>query len=323
LLNTFDLQSKAGSECKHLTVARVNADMLRMNTHAKPGRSALEAPMAEGWAAVLAYAMVVLVFVGDWLTPASFVVGEGYEVPVLFAALKGSRRLTIFTIALSSFGIALCWFVDLAQAGYVLSNARVSNRIFSLVSVWIVGGLALGIQAGAQNAAPLDAERALRRESALSAGLDRFAAALSSGTTVQALTSEAPRLLGAAAAVWCPAQGDGPFWATLEGAREAKILDVKPSASFDALMQRLSSQSSVEVVGAAETIDYLVGRPLGCERALAVPVGDGSKVAGVVFATLDQAVPSDLTLLEASNFAKFAGTALRAQSGNQLAHSAG
>ncbi len=280
-------------------------------------------PLTLPWAAVVAYSMVVLVFIGDWITPATVVVGVGYEIPVVYAALKGSQRLTLFTVVLATVGIAICAYIDFAQGNFQYDDARVANRLFSLASVWIVGALALVVQRNANLTERQWNERALRRETSLSTGMDRVMTALSTGTTIQALTGEAPELLDAEAAVWCSTQGDGMFWAALEPGSEAKVLEVKPSASFETLLRRLSAQSSVEVVSAAESIDYLVGRPLGHKDALAIPVGDGSQIVGVVFAAVELTKPSARALVEASNFAKFASTALRAQAGNQLAHHAG
>ena len=116
-----------------------------MNTPVEQLCRELEAPIPSQWAAVIAYALVVFVFLGDWFTPASVVVGLGYEAPVLFAAFKGTKRLTISTLVLSSLGIAFGWLVDLVQASFQFSDERIENRLISLVSLWIVGSLALAL----------------------------------------------------------------------------------------------------------------------------------------------------------------------------------
>jgi hypothetical protein len=257
--------------------------------------------------------MVVLVFIGDWFTPAAVVIALGYEAPVLLAALKGTQRLTISTICLGSFGIALGWFVDLAQASFQYSDTRLANRIFSLISVWIVGYLALLIQRNAERMEAVGAQRALRRESALAAGMDRIIAALSPATTIRALIGEAPRMLEATAAAWCSLERGGASWIMLDGSSEPRALSVEPSATFDALLKEAQSHRSVEVVSAAESIDFLAGKSLGGKEALAIPIGDGSKIVGVVFTAVGAPRSDDRALVEAGNFAKFATTALHAK----------
>jgi hypothetical protein len=292
--------------------------MLNMNAQlSRPGWN-LETPISPELAAVVAYGMVVLVFLGDWFTPAAVVIALGYEAPVLFAALKGTQRLTTLTIVLASFGIGLGWLIDLAQASFQFSDTRIANRIFSLISVWIVGALALLIQRSAERTESLGLERSLRRENALSSGMDRVISALSPGTTVQALIGAAPQMLEAPAAVWCSTQPGGAFWLAVRGAPEATTLAPKAPGSFDELLlARLRTQRSVEIVAAAETIDYLTGKTYGSKNALAIPIGDGSEIVGVVFAAITSPRIEDRALIEAENFAKFATTAMRAHQANQ------
>ena len=290
------------------------ADIPNMNARAhRPGWS-IESPISPELAAVAAFGMVVLVFVGDWFTSAAVVIALGYEAPVLFAALKGTQRLTTLTIVLASFGIGLGWLVDLAQASFQLADTRIENRVFSLISVWIVGALALLIQRNAARTELLNSERSLRRENALSAGMDRVISALYSGTTVQALIVAAPQMLEAPVAVWYSTQPLGATWLAVRGESDAKVLDVKPSGAFNALIARLRSQRSVEIVSAAETIGHLTGQPCESKNALAIPIGAGSE--NVVFAAVESARVEKRALVEADSFAKFATTVMEAHQAN-------
>jgi hypothetical protein len=268
-------------------------------------------PIPHRWAAVLAYSMVVLVFLGDWFSPTSVVIDVAYEAPVVFAALKGSRQLTIMTVLLGSIAIFLGWFMDLAQASFAFSEDRIENRLLSMVSLLIVGSLAIVIQRNAQRAGHLEAERALLREEKLSLAVGRVMAALSTGSTITAITGEAPNVLEASAAVWCPTQHDGTFWLTMGGDDEVKPLYVPRTANFESLLQRLCFQRSVQVVSAAETIDFLIGRSLGFQDALAIPVGDASTTLGIIFAAVDSTRIDHGTLLAAGNFARFACSAMQ------------
>ena len=283
-----------------------------MNEHAharQPGWS-LENPISPELAAIVAYGMVVLIFVGDWFTSTAVVIALGYEAPVVFAALKGTRRLTALTIALASFGIALGWLVDLAQASFQFADTRIENRVFSLISVWIVGALALLIQRNAARTELLDSERAVRREDALSLAMDRVISALSSGTMVQALIAAAPQMLQAPVAVWYSTQPLGASWVAVRGASDATALKLRPSGPLDALIERLQLKRSIEIVSAEETIGYLTGHPCGSKSALAIPVGAGSE--SIVFAAVESARVEDRALIEATNFAKFATTVIQA-----------
>jgi hypothetical protein len=273
------------------------------------------------WAALIAYSAVVLVFCVDWITPATVVIGVGYEAPVVFAALKGNSRLTMSVVLLSSFGIALGWMIDLMQASFQYSDARIANRLLTLISVWIVGSLAIYIQRGAQHAEEFEADRTLRRETTLSSSMDRVMSALSPGNTIEALAAEAPRMLEAVATVWCSTEADGAFWGALAGDSEAKALDVKASGNFAALLQRLKAQRSVDIVSAAATIDYLFGKDLGCRSALAIPIECASNVVGVVFAAVAAPEIGDRAIVEAGNFAKFASISVQqSRYVDQLAH---
>lgn len=90
-----------------------------------------------------AYALVLLIFFMDWVTPALVAVGLAYQAPVVFAGLKGTRRLTIQVMMLGLFGLTLGWAMDLAADSYHFSAERIENRLLSVLSLLIVGCLTL------------------------------------------------------------------------------------------------------------------------------------------------------------------------------------
>ncbi|MBD5654082.1 MAG: hypothetical protein IAI50_02735 [Candidatus Eremiobacteraeota bacterium] len=263
------------------------------------------------WAAVVAYSMVVVVFLGDWFSPAPVVVDVAYAAPVAFAALKGTSRLTTLTVLLGLFGIVLGWFVDLAQASFQFSDVRIENRLLSALSLMIVGVLSIVIQRSARREAWLDSQRARQNGNAFSAAVDRIMSTISLGTTVEAITGEASRIMGAGAAVWCSIQRDGRVVAATDGAWDAKAVFVHPSESFDSLLRRLASKRSVETVNASESIDFLLGKSAGAEKALALPIGHSATNSAILFIALQGADVDDATLIAAYNFARFASNAIQ------------
>jgi len=282
-----------------------------MNGHAPVPLLGPGSPAPRHWVALLSYAMVVFVFIGDWVIPDPVIADIAYEAPVVFAVLQGTQRLTILTMLLGCVGIFLGWYIDLASAGFVVSQLRITNRLLSLVSLLIVGSLALQLQRNAKRAELLDAERALARELAVTAALDRVMATSTPDGTIRAIAGEIPALLETKAAVWCSARPEGPNWEALDGAAGPTALSaVKPSAGFDALMERLSSQRTVQIVKAGESIDYLTGKPQGGECALAIPVPAAAGIEAIVFAAIDGDHVDARTLAVAGNFARIAGTAV-------------
>jgi hypothetical protein len=263
------------------------------------------------WVAILSFALVFLVFIIDWILPDPVIADLAYQAPVVFAVLKGTQRLTMLTLLLGCVGIFLGWYVDLANAGFVFSEVRIANRLLSLVSLLIVGALALQLARNAKRAELVEAERALARELAVTSALDRVMAASSPEAAIRAIAAEIPALLETKVAVWCSAGPDGARWEALDGVGQATPLSkVKPSSGFDALMERLGSQRTVQVVNAAESIDYLTGKAQGGECALAIPLPVAGDLEAIVFAAIEGDRVDARTLAVAGNFAHFAGTAV-------------
>jgi len=96
--------------------------------------------------ALVALAMVIIVFIADWVTPTMMVVGMAYQAPVVFAGFKGTRLLTIQVLVLSMIGIGFGWFMDFAANSYQFNGDDFENRALSIVSLMIVGSLTLIVQ---------------------------------------------------------------------------------------------------------------------------------------------------------------------------------
>jgi len=289
-----------------------NADMRKMSVLVRQASWRPVPPVQQPWIALLAYAMVVVVFIGDWVLPDSVVADIAYQAPVVFAALRGTQRLTGFTVALGCVGILLGWFVDLANASYHFSEIRIENRLLSLISLLIVGALAQLFLRHAKRARQLEDERALARSIEIASAIDRVMAPLSPEKAIRAVAGVALGLLEATVVVWCPARREGDFWVTREGTSEAKaLLDVHPPEGFAELLQRVGSRHSVEVLSAADSIDHLAGKAPGSDVALAIPVGAAADFEGVVFAAVKGEHVDARALAIADNFARFATAAVQ------------
>ena len=121
--------------------------MMEMNLDFK--RLSLEtgtSPKSPVGVSLAAYALVVLIFVGDWVTPALVAVGLAYQAPVVFAGLKGTRHLTIQVTMLGIVGLLLGWFMDFAADSFRLNADRIENRLLSVLSLLIVSCLTLKAQ---------------------------------------------------------------------------------------------------------------------------------------------------------------------------------
>ncbi len=123
------------------------ADIMKMDVGLKEfslgTKNAQSCPL---WVSLSAVALVVLIFVGDWVTPATVVVGLAYEAPVVFAGLKGTARLTVQVTLLAVMGLTLGWFMDLAADSYHFSADRIENRLLSVLSLLIASCLTLRAQ---------------------------------------------------------------------------------------------------------------------------------------------------------------------------------
>jgi hypothetical protein len=98
------------------------------------------------WVSLSAIALVLLIFVGDWITPATVVVGLAYQAPVVFAGLKGTPLLTVQVTLLGAVGLILGWFMDLVADSYHFSSDRIENRLLSVLSLLVVCCLSLRAQ---------------------------------------------------------------------------------------------------------------------------------------------------------------------------------
>ncbi len=108
----------------------------------KVGKSQ-DAPL---WVSLASVTLLFLIFLGDWITPATVVVGLAYEAPVVFAGLRGTPTLTVQVTLLGVIGLSLGWFMDLAADSYHFSSDRIENRLLSVLSLLIVSCLSLRAQ---------------------------------------------------------------------------------------------------------------------------------------------------------------------------------
>ena len=120
----------------------MNMDLGLNNSPAGTGTSESSSVLVS----LAAIALVLLVFIGDWITPATVVVGIAYQVPVVFAGLKGTRRLTIQVTVLGLISLVIGWFMDFAADSFHFSSDRIENRLLSVLTLLVVSCLTLRAQ---------------------------------------------------------------------------------------------------------------------------------------------------------------------------------
>ena len=256
-----------------------------------------------GGMAVLASIAVVLVFILDAITPQNLSIEIAYEVSVGLAALSGSRTLTIRILTLALLGDVFGACADSATGGWHWDDIAVENRIISLMSIFIVGALALSVRSDAareeRNTVRLSQHR---RDSALSSAAERFWASLEPGRIEPAIAEEACAVFEAPGALWCPA-GSGLLWASSgAGARATSQQQPVPlTEAWDALAMLASVKSVVMVsrsAGIAALTAHLVPQPF----YLAVPIAGAENDYGTVLVATQSELADESALATAKEF---------------------
>ena len=165
-------------------------------------------------AEIAAYLTFCVVVVIDALTPPSLAIEIAYEVAVVFASLTGKRPLVLRFVALGFVGNLFGLLSDAAQTNPPWEAIALENRLLSLVSIIIVATLTLVVRGDAERTA---ARRAGDRAQALAAAADRILAALDEGALTQTIAREASHALGAAEALWLPADPTWTAWRSRAG----------------------------------------------------------------------------------------------------------
>jgi signal transduction histidine kinase len=258
----------------------------------------------------LAYISLVVVFVLDAVTPQQLSIEIAYEVSVVLAALGGTKALIVRVLALTMVGDVLGCIADTIQAGSV-DAIGIENRVISLISIFIVGALALSIRSHAENAGRVGAQRSRQRlDGTLVRAMDRFWTSLKPSLIAKAITEEARLVFGADETIWCPNPSNEPLLTSIAPSSDARTLE-RPAASSAgyAAILRLTALQSVETLP-ADRIQGLCGSN-GLPYYLAIPIAGTMDRYGVLLVSTSAQVADAETLAAASQFAMRALAAMQ------------
>ncbi len=261
--------------------------------------------------AIAAYALLLVTFVADALTPQSLVIAIVLDVPIVLAALTQSRRLTTSLVVAALVADATAGIINAAQDGYRWDAIGAGNRLLSMLSIVLVGYLSTAVQERAERVGRLAAQEArARREATLAAAADRIRASLSPDLVKRAIVREAPQALDASAAFWYPSGTDDEILAARSGVADVEVLDERPPSEIATLIHRVADDRIVSEVRGVDPVGRFVLERLRARSAIAIPVADRGTSFGVLIAASEAEMPDDGAVQTARAFATLAVNAL-------------
>jgi len=260
---------------------------------------------------VAAFAVLAVAFAIDAVTPQTLVIAILFNVPIVLAALAGSRRLTVLLVVSALAADIAAAFINAAHDGFHWDPIGTGDRALSMLSIVLVGFLSTEVQERAQRVGRLAAQEArARREAAMSAVAERIRASLSVDLILRAIVREAPAALEGERAVWYPARSEGEILEGRAGTGEVDVLDERPTAEILTLTQRVSEDGRAVVLRSIDPVGRFLLDHLGARSAVAIPLGDRSEATGVLIVTLTSETPSEPVEPAARAFASVAVNAL-------------
>ncbi|MEA2784457.1 MAG: two-component system, OmpR family, sensor histidine kinase KdpD [Candidatus Eremiobacteraeota bacterium] len=261
--------------------------------------------------AVAAFALLIVAFVADALTPQTLVIAILLDVPIVLAALTQSRRLTMALVIAALAADAAAWFINAAHDGYRWDGISAGNRALSMLSIVLVGYLSTAVQERAERVGRLAAQEArARREAALAVTADRMRASLSPDLVKRAIVREAPQALDASAAFWYPSGNDGEILSARAGSSDVDVVDERPSAEIATLTHRVAEDGAVTIVRGVDPVGRFVLDRLQAHSAIAIPLADRGTSFGVLIVALSEEPPDEGVVQTARTFGTLAVNAL-------------
>jgi len=162
----------------------------------------------EGWApyrregrgviAALCYALLVLAWVIDLVTPQLFVAAILLNGPIALSTLVLRPQLTVRLIVLAEIANVVAGYVNGVHDGYHWDPIAIGDRALSAASFVLVGVLTIYTQRTARRAGEADArERQVERERALRHAMEHVRASLNMELVLRSAVREAQLLTGA------------------------------------------------------------------------------------------------------------------------------
>ena len=255
--------------------------------------------------------MLVTAFVIDALTPQTLVIAILLAVPIVLAAMAGSRRLIAVLVVAALAADVAAALIDAARDNYHWDAIGIGDRLLSMLSIVLVGFLSTEVQERAERVGSLAAQQARsRRETALSAAGERIRSSLSLAVVTRAIVREAPPVLDGTAAYWYPATPGEEILAQRDGAREVDVIDERPSPEIVTLTHRAIDDATISVVRAVDPVGRFVLDRVKAPSALALPLHDRGRAYGVLIVALATDAPDPALLANASEYAVIATNAL-------------
>jgi signal transduction histidine kinase len=221
--------------------------------------------------AVGAYGLLLVAFIADILTPQTLVVAITLDIPIVLAVLTRSRRLTagLVTLALIADGAAAV--VNAARDG-TWSGVGVGDRVFSMLSIILVGYLATAVQDRAERVGRLSVQESRsRREATLAHAAEAIRSTLSEELVLRALVREAPLALGLERARWFPYDDGEPLEVRYDGDEVATAVDEAP-AEVLAFARRALEEEHVIILDRDDPVGGLTLERLAAAAGCAIPI---------------------------------------------------
>jgi signal transduction histidine kinase len=225
--------------------------------------------------------MLAIAFVVDVRTPQTLVIAILLNVPIVFSAFAGSRRLTTALVVLALIANVVAGWFNGQQAGHY-DSIGVADRFLAALSIALVGWLGTTLQERARRLGELAARQArARREVQLGAAIDRIRASLSHDLVLRTIVREAPGLFDAQSARWLSADRAAILVAQRDS-DEVTLDDAPPAPELSSLARRALEDDAVLLIAHDDPVGGLVLDRIGAGAALAIPLADRGAALGVV-----------------------------------------
>ena len=148
--------------------------------------------------AALCYALLVIAWIIDLVTPQLFVAAILLNGPIALSALALRPSLTLRLVVLAELANVVAGYVNGIQAGHHWDTIAVGDRALVALSFLLVGGLTLRAQQSARRAGESDErERQIRRERALRRAMEQVRASLNTEVVMRNAVREAKHITAA------------------------------------------------------------------------------------------------------------------------------
>lgn len=268
--------------------------------------------MRTRWVPVLSFALLLLVFAVDIVTPQMLVLAILFNIPIVLSAFVGNRTLTTSLVVSALAADVAAGYINAATAG-VVDPIGVANRGLAALSIVLVGWLGTTLQERARRFGELAAQEARgRREAQLAVAIDRIRASLSYDLVLRAIVREAIPLLDAESARWIPAERSDGILVAEAGRNDVELDETPASPEIASLARRALDDDEVLSIELRDPVGGLVLDRLGVRAALAIPVAERGAALGVLLVGRDMPIGSndDGTRTIARAYARSATAAL-------------